>query len=215
MLVGALWRSTWILFRAQSIIILKVFFAIKPENSITFLPCVAPGSLRMHTYVNVQPICRIVHKPNVLTYFANSFSSSFATGARVNFSVFFPSGLPRWEQRTTLLAFCSRQYWMDGRAATIRALLVMAPETLSWGTLKSHLKLGYVHTNIGIFLTCRVSLRKCVNVDLTSWKPSSLLAVGRPVTTFWGPWLSGDRSGDVRSFAVMQRAGRGQRSQQN
>ena len=165
----------------------------------------------MHNaYVNIQ------HKPNVLTYFANSFSSSFATGARVNFSFFFPSGLPRWEQRTTLLAFCARQYWMDGRAATIRALLVMAPDTLSWGTLKSHLKLGYVvRTNIGIFLTCRVSLRKCVNVNLTSWKPSSLLAGGRPVTTFWGPWLSGDRSGDVRSVVVMQRAGRGQRSQQN
>ena len=69
----------------------------------------------------------------------SSFLSSSATGARVNLVFLLPSGLPRWEQSTTLLAPLSRQYLMLGTAATILALLVIAPVFLSWGTLKSHL----------------------------------------------------------------------------
>ena len=38
------------------------------------------------------------------------------------------------------LADFSKAYLMDGRAATIRALFVIAPVVLSCGTLKSHLK---------------------------------------------------------------------------
>ena len=75
-----------------------------------------------------------------MTYFPSNFFNSSATGLRVNFSFFFPSGRPRCEHKTTDLAFFSRANFMDGRAATILALFVIAPVDLSWGTLKSHLK---------------------------------------------------------------------------
>merc|ERR1719184_719023 len=74
-----------------------------------------------------------------ITSLLRSFLSSSARGCRLYLAFLWPSGLPRWEQSTTDLAPLSRQYLIEGRAATLRALLVMAPVPLSWGTLKSHL----------------------------------------------------------------------------
>ena len=76
----------------------------------------------------------------MMTYFPSCFSSSFCTGASVNFSFLIPSGRPKWEQRTTDWHPWSRQCWMEGIAAKIRAGFVMANVDLSWGTLKSHLE---------------------------------------------------------------------------
>ena len=78
----------------------------------------------------------------ILTYLFKSFWSSSATGLRVNLSFFLPSGRPKCEQRTTDLQPFSKAYLIEGMAAAILALLVIAPEDLSWGTLKSHLNVS-------------------------------------------------------------------------
>ena len=57
-------------------------------------------------------------------------------------SFFLPSGRPKCEQRTTDLQPFSKAYLIEGMAAAILALLVIAPEDLSWGTLKSHLNVS-------------------------------------------------------------------------
>ncbi len=45
-----------------------------------------------------------------------------------------------YTDNSTHFAFFSNTCLMEGRAATMRAGLVMAPVDLSWGTLKSHLE---------------------------------------------------------------------------
>ena len=64
----------------------------------------------------------------------SSWLKRSATGA--SFIFHSPLGLPRWEQAMTAAPLSSR-YLMVGSAATMRLSLVIAPVSLSWGTLKS------------------------------------------------------------------------------
>mmetsp|Transcript_19914 Transcript_19914/g.66985 ORF Transcript_19914/g.66985 Transcript_19914/m.66985 type:complete len:248 (+) Transcript_19914:1097-1840(+) len=73
-----------------------------------------------------------------VTGFPRRPSRALATGAMEYFSTLLPSGRPRCDMRTTLLAPLSRQYLMVGRAPSMRAVLVILDgSALSCGTLKS------------------------------------------------------------------------------
>ena len=70
-----------------------------------------------------------------VTHVSRSFSSSAATGLRVYLGLGCPSGLPRWDISTTLLAPCSSAYLMVGSAAT---MLATVTDKLSPCTLFTH-----------------------------------------------------------------------------
>ena len=112
-------------------------------NSGSFL--VSPGSKRVFSSSRICPGCRaaaLVWASGPTTSWAkitsrpSSSLRRFATGARLSLGSGPFLGLPRWEQAMTAAPFSSR-YWMVGSAATMRLSLVMAPVSLSWGTLKS------------------------------------------------------------------------------